>query len=304
MSRESYAWFTGLFVIALGLALVGMARYLGSYGVAQDTYTVVSQGSVAGLNPEANVIFRGVPAGKVTSIRFDPDDVHSILVDIAVDRGLPITRGTYAMLRVQALTGLAQIELADTGDQPEPLPTRSIAPARIPMRPSPFEQLTASAQELLPRLAELAGRLSAFADDKNRARWESILGNADNATRELVSLQATIRSSLEGIPQLSKSARQTLLEIKSLARDMNQTSREIRSLSNDTEHLVTTGKDGLEALNRRTIPKTEALLQELQRATASVRRFSQQLETDPQVLLLGRDAPPPGPGEPGFNDPP
>ena len=304
MSRESYALFTGLFVIVLGLALAGIARYLGSYGIAQETYTVVSHGSVAGLNPEANVIFRGVPAGKVTAIRFDPDDVRSIRVDIAVDRGLPITRGTYAMLRVQALTGLAQIELADTGDQPERLPTAPTQPARIPMRPSPFEQLMASAQELLPRFSELASRLGAFADDKNRAKWESILANVDATTRDMVTLGDAIRTSIAGIPQLNKHAHQTLLEIQSLARDMNRTSREIRSLSQNTEHLVSSGTEGVNALNRRTIPQTEALLQELQRATAGVRRFSRQLEAYPQLLLLGHEAQPPGPGEPGFEEPP
>lgn len=304
MSRESYALYTGLFVIALALALVGIARYLGSYGIPQETYTLVSHGSVAGLNPEANVIFRGVPAGKVTAIRFDPKDARSILVDISIDRGLPITQGTYAMLRVQALTGLAQIELSDTGDQPESLRTASGTPPRIPMQPSSFEQLTASAQELLPRLAELADRLSAFVDDKSRAKWESILSNVDVATREMATLEDAIHKTVNEIPQLNKSARQTLLEIQSLARDMNHTSREIRSLSHETGHLVSAGKDGLNALTHRTIPKTEDLLLELQRATASFRRFSDKLGTDPQMLLLGQDTPPPGPGEPGFKEPP
>jgi phospholipid/cholesterol/gamma-HCH transport system substrate-binding protein len=172
------------------------------------------------------------------------------------------------------------------------------------MQPSTFEQLTNSAQELLPRLAELANRLSAFVDDKSRAKWESILSNVDVATREMATLEDAIRRTVDEIPQLNKSARQALLEIQSLARDMNQTSREIRSLSHETGHLVSAGKDGLNALTHRTIPKTEALLLELQRATASFRRFSNKLETDPQMLLLGQDTPPPGPGEPGFKEPP
>lgn len=304
MSRESYALLTGLFVIALGLALLGIARYLGSYGIAQEMYTVVSRGSVAGLNPEATVIYRGVPAGKVTKIRFDPNDVSSILVDIAVDPGLPMTHGTYAMLRVQALTGLAQIELADAGDRPAPLPTRSENPARIPLRPSTFEQLTASAQALLPQLSELAGRLSALADDKNRARLENVLANLDVATREMVTVEARIQNALAGIPQLTVKARQTLDAMNQLTHDLTHSSREIRALAHSTQDLVTSGKDGLETMNRRTIPRTNALLLDLQQATVSIKRFSQQMESDPQALLLGREPPPPGPGEPGYREPP
>ncbi|MCU0734743.1 MAG: MlaD family protein [Methylotetracoccus sp.] len=302
MSRESYALLTGLFVIALGAALIGIANYLGDYGIQREVYTVVSRGSVAGLNPESTVIYRGVPAGKVASIRFDPEDVGTVLVQIEIEPGLPMTQGTYAMLRVQPLTGLAQIELADAGDHPVPLLTDPKDPARLPLRPSVFEKLTASAQELLPQLAEVANRLSSLADEKNRAQLQKILGNLDLATRELIAVEARLNETLATLPQLSIKAQKTLTEMAHLTRDLAHSSREIRSLARNTDGLVASGKEGLEALNRRTIPKADALITDLQRAAASLARLSRQLEADPQVLLLGRQPPPPGPGEPGYGD--
>lgn len=299
MSRESYALFTGLFILVLGAALLGISRYLGNYGTEREVYTVVTRGSVAGLNPEANVIFRGVPAGKVNTIRFDASDVGTILVDIELDPHLPITHGTYAMLRVQALTGLAQIELADAGDHPEPLPTDRKMPARLPLRPSAFEQLTASAQQLLPQITELATRLSLLADEKNRTRVESILGHLDAAAAEMIAVEKRFSDALERFPQVTAKAQQTFDGMNSLTRDLTKSSHEIRALARSTEGLVAYGKEGLETLNQRTIPRADALIQELQRTAASISRLSRQLEADPQTLLLGREPPPPGPGEPG-----
>ncbi len=302
MSRETYALFTGLFVILLGAAMIGIARYLGDYGAQREIYTVVSRGSVAGVNPESTVVYRGVPAGKVTSIRFDPEDVGTVLVQIELEPHLPITLGTYAMLRVQALTGLAQIELADDGDRPEPLRSDPADPARLPLRPSVFEKLTASAQQLLPQLTELAGRLSAMADDENRARLQSILGNLDLATREMIAVETRLNETLAGLPGLNLKAQQTLGDMTRLTRDLQHSSQQIRTLARNTDGLVTAGREGLDALYRKTIPGTDALLTDLQRAVASITRLSRQLEADPQTLLLGRQPPAPGPGEPGFGD--
>ncbi len=302
MSRESYALYTGLFVIALAAALIGIAKYLGDYGIQREVYTVVSRGSVAGLNPESTVIYRGVPAGKVTEIRFDPEDVGTVLVRIELERGLPMTLGTYAMLRVQPLTGLAQIELADAGDQPVPLLTDPENPARLPLKPSAFEKLTASAEELLPQLVTLANRLSSLADEKNRTHLENILSHLDLATRELIAVEARLNDTLATLPPLSRKTQQTLAEVTQLTRELTQSSREIRILARNTDGLVASGKDSLEALNRRTLPKADALLADFQRAAASLGRLSRQLDADPQLLLLGRPPARPGPGEPGYRE--
>lgn len=302
MSRETYALFTGLFVLVLGAAMIGIARYLGDYGIQREIYTIVSRGSVAGLNPESTVIYRGVPAGKVTSIYFDPEDVGTVLVQIEIEPHLPMTLGTYAMLRVQALTGLAQVELADDGDRPEPLRSDPAEPARLPLRPSAFEKLTASAQQLLPQLTELAGRLSLLADEQNRTRLQSILGNLDVATREMIAVEARLNETLAALPNLSLKTQQTLGDMTRLTQDLKLSSQEFRVLTRNTDGLVAAGRQGLETLNRRTIPRTDALLTDLQRAVASITRLSRQLEADPQTLLLGRQPPSPGPGEPGFGD--
>ena len=63
--------------------------------------------------------FRGVDVGKVTDIRFDPQDPRMILVDDRdPERRCTLTRSTYAELRYQGVTGLSYVMLDDTGNEP------------------------------------------------------------------------------------------------------------------------------------------------------------------------------------------
>ncbi|MCI0734097.1 MAG: MlaD family protein [Methylococcaceae bacterium] len=155
MGKETYALLTGLFVLTLGSALVAASIWLGHYGEERDVYLVVTQSSVSGLNPESTVLYRGVQVGKVSAISFDPMNSRNILVRIEVDKGLPITLGTYAMLRVQGLTGLAQIELGDSGENQQPLLTNNANPAQIPLQPSLIDKLADSGGNILLGSQEL-----------------------------------------------------------------------------------------------------------------------------------------------------
>lgn len=303
MVRETYALLTGLFVVILGSALIGIALFLGDYGSERDVYVVSTQGAVSGLNPESLVIFRGVRAGKVTSISFAPHDPRTILVRIEVDKGLPITRGTYATLRVQPLTGLAQIDLSDEGNDPEPLRTDPKNPANIPLRPSLLDKLTGSGSDILTQVAQLINRLNTVLDDGNRQRIAHTLANLDTATAELTGLERRMEEAMERIPSLDDRLKQALADHSAMARDVRETSRRIRELSESAQRVVDIGTAAGDTLVRSRLPELDALIDDAARTAASLRRLSKTLEQDPQTLLLGPAPGLPGPGEPGFQEP-
>jgi len=307
MTKESYALLTGLFVIVLGAALIAISTFLGSYGIVRDTYIVVTTDNVSGLNAESTVIYRGVPAGKVTAIDFDPKDVRNILVSIAINRGLPITHGTFATLRTQGLTGLAQIELNDKGERPEPLQTRAADPARIPLRPSLLDRLTESGEDLLPKLNQLADQLNGLVDEENRSRVQAILASGEIAARELVGLEQRAVDTLNAFPALNQRARQALAEISALTEDFRVTSQHVRAAADATGHFAQSGRataDSMQAVAKSLLPRVETLVADLQRTTDQIRRLSATVENDPQTLLFGPSPPPPGPGEPGHQEAP
>ncbi len=295
MGRESYALMAGMFVISLLAAALGAFYWLGGYQVERDTYLIVTRGAVSGLKPESTVFYRGVKAGKVMAVGFDPEDVGNILIRIEVDRDLPITRGTYATLRSQPLTGLSEIELNDAGDHPEPLPTHPDHPARIPMRPSLMDRLTESGEDIMEQIKTLTTNLNALLNDENRGRIEHTLVLLETATERMGVLEKQLDRTLAGLPALTQQARQTLQRVDGLtdeAKDLTVTAR----------GLMTSGKLAADTLATDTLPQVNDLLRDLRPTVRHVDRLVKRLDQDPQMLLLGQPSPMPGPGEPGYGE--
>ena len=310
MSKESYALLTGLFVLVLGAALIAITIWLGHYGEERDTYIVATQGSVSGLNTESTVIYRGVDAGKVAAIGFDPKDPKTILVRIEVNKGMPITHGTYARLRVQGLTGLAQIELNDTGENPTPLITSKQHPARIPLLPSLVDKLSDVGGNILLHADELMASLTDMLNENNRGRIQRILANMETATGQLAGLEermdeayAAVREASEDVQGASAKAVKTLSRIDETAGDLRKLTRQIQAFAENADTLTATGKIASEAVMKTTLPRLNALLEDLQLTTAQVKKVSGLLEQNPQALLYGPQASEPGPGEPGYREP-
>ena len=297
MGRETYAFLTGLFVVVLGATMVTAAIWLGNLGDERDSYLVSTQQAVSGLNPESTVFYRGVAIGKVRSIHFDPLDVRTILIRIEVDKNAPITRGTWGMLRVQPLTGLAQVDLNDAGEDNTPLPTSSENPARIRMRPSLFDQVTASGQNILGQLSQLIDQLNRLLDEESLASLKHILADTDQALIQM-------NRSLAELPGVATEARETLVKIGDVATDLRSTTRQVEKLAETTRELATSGKLAGETLGNATLPQMNALMQDLQYTSTRLRQLATVLERDPRALLLGPTNPAPGPGEPGYREPP
>src|SRR3990172_490271 len=101
MENRAYALAAGMFTLLLGLGVIVAALWFSGETVETSNYQLVSRHAVSGLNPQAPVRYRGVTVGKVVSIDFDPLEPRSVLVEISVRTGTPLTRGTFAQLGSQ-----------------------------------------------------------------------------------------------------------------------------------------------------------------------------------------------------------
>jgi phospholipid/cholesterol/gamma-HCH transport system substrate-binding protein len=108
----------GLFVLVLSAALIGGVLWLSSgktYGTSYDTYLIYMKESVAGLNLNAPVRYRGVDVGRVRKIALAPGNVEEVQVTLAIESGTPVKVDTVAVLETQGLTGIAFVDLAGGG---------------------------------------------------------------------------------------------------------------------------------------------------------------------------------------------
>ena len=134
MENKSHAMAAGAFVLVLLSLLVGLAVWLTRDTSVQHIYELSSKESVTGLQAQASVRFKGVNVGKVTAIGFDAQTAGNVLIRIAVDERAPVTASTYGSLGFQGVTGLAFVQLDDSGESAKALPANTTPPARIPMR--------------------------------------------------------------------------------------------------------------------------------------------------------------------------
>ena len=143
MENKSHAFIAGLFALFFGVAAVVALVWLRGNQERLREYVVVTKYSIGGLNPEAQVRYRGIRVGKVRDIRLDPSDPGDILITIAIAENIPVTKGTVAKLASQGVTGIAHVLLLDNGNNREPLADDG-RPPRIVMVPALLDEVSES----------------------------------------------------------------------------------------------------------------------------------------------------------------
>jgi len=298
----------GAFVLLLGTALVAGVLWLSggrSFRTTYDTYLVYMNESVAGLSLDAPVRYRGVQVGRVKKIELAENTGEEVRLTLDIERGTPIKQDTLAVLRTQGLTGIAHVELSGGSLQS---PTLTPAPGQrypvIPSGPSLLTRLDFAVTELLQNLNRSSENLNAVFDEPNRKALAETLANLQTVTGTLAQRSKSIDASLASASQTMQNLARLSSELSGLvarvdrsAETFDRMSNQVNKASVDVAGTVRGAGTDLHRFTSETLPETRALIGELRELSASLRRFSTELETNPALLVQGRPAPKPGPGE-------
>ncbi len=325
----------GLFVLALGVALIASILWISTGGPRQvyDLYVAYMTDSVSGVSRDGAVKYRGVEVGKVSELALDPDNPERVRVLLKIERGTPIKEDTFATLEMQGLTGLAYISLVGGSQQSPPLRAKKgQAYPEIPSKPSRLEQLSTTVFSLLATLAETSSRLSALLDQTNRHELGQTLANLQSFTHMLTSESQTIAQALGDFSVAMRNTQQASVRLPALVAHLDQAAITVTDMANEVaatslkvtevgsnfaeagakmaeagtvvtelgsnlNQSITSGGQRLEQFTRDTLPEAQLLVHELRQAAASLRRLIEQLESNPSILLYGAPQPLPGPGE-------
>lgn len=310
MENRSFALLTGLFTLLLGAALAATFIWFRGDNRDYDEYLVSSHLPVNGLYPQAAVRFRGVEIGKVEKVFLDPQNPRNVLIRISVDHSIKITKGTFAQLGYQGVTGIAHVLLDDEGNDPEPIARPPEGLPTIIVRGNVFDDLVESSKTLLKQASTLMDRLNGIVGEDNQNRLERTLANFEKASAQL-------EPALKAIPEVAARAQQLLGEenqqslkrslnnleqatsaIVPVAEDSRQVLANIRTLSDKLDRIST---ELSAEVSEKTLPRINDLVDQLDRDSRDFRRLVLQIEREPQSLVFGRSPVPPGPGEPGFS---
>jgi phospholipid/cholesterol/gamma-HCH transport system substrate-binding protein len=144
-------------------------------------------------------------------------------------------------------------------------------------------------------------RLGKLLDEKNVQNLTRALENVAAASDGLREMPAILASMREALSESNmRSLRQILMHVEKTAGESAPLTAEIRELvksmsvlSRRFDHLTGSG----------TLPRANALMRELATNSRQLSRVLEGLESNPQMLIFGRGAAAPGPGEAGFSAP-
>ena len=308
MENRSHAIAAGIFTLVFGIAAAVGIWWLGQSEVATTSYLLETRGNVTGLNVEAQVRYRGIRAGKVESIEPDDGDPRVILVRVSVDDRFKLTKGSTAQLGYQGVTGLAYVQIEDNGSSIEPLVGKNGELPRIALKPTLLDMLGEKAGDIVTQISTVSLRLGKLLDEKNLQNLSRTLDNvaaASDGLREMPKLMASMRealsdANLHSLRQILTHVEKTAGESAPLAVEMRDLVKTMSGLSRRLDQLAA----GVGAeLTTVTLPQANALMREVASSSRQLSRVLDGLENNPQMLLFGRGAAPPGPGEPGFSAP-
>ena len=284
MENRAYALAAGLFTVVLAAALVAAGLWFRRDDIRFAQYVVTTTSSVAGLKVEAPVRYRGVDVGRVESIRIEPGVSGRIHIRIGVQEDTPITRSTYAQLGYQGVTGLAYVSLNDDGTSSELLKPGAGEPQRIDLRPSVFD----SSLDLVAAVNELSGRMNDLLSEENRRLVTRVLGGIERASRQTAELAE----------HLQPGAERLFVEVGALSRKLEERSQAFDRMAASLEEVGVAAR----SFNDETLPRFNALVEQLNRDTRALDRVLNAVGENPQSFVFGAPRGRPGPGEPGFRD--
>jgi phospholipid/cholesterol/gamma-HCH transport system substrate-binding protein len=294
MENRAHALAAGLFTFALAAALIAAALWFRREEIGFEQYLVTTTSAITGLKVEAPVRYRGVDVGRVESIRLEPGGSGRVHIRIGVQEDTPITRGTYAQLGYQGVTGLAFVSLDDDGTSNEPLRPAGGEPPRIEMRQSIFD----SGLDLVASVKELSARLSDLLNEDNRKMLAKALAGFEQASRQTAALAEKLQGGAAELPALAGDARTALADISRLSRKLEERSAAFDRMAASLDKVGVAA----DSFNDETVPRVNTLVDQLQRETRALDRVLNALGDNPQSFVFGSQRGKPGPGESGYKD--
>jgi len=287
----------GLFVIILTAALLGFAYWL-TKGFGQqeyDLYYVHLSESVAGLNMDAAVKYRGVDVGTVVSIGLNPKNPEEVELLLKIDQEILIKTDTTAAINYYGITGLAYIELKGLDKDAALLKKVQGVIAVIPSRPSTFRRIDQSLSHLAEKSAQTLDNINQLLSDKNLKNFEALLFEAEELAKDL-------RGQLNGIQKLVDNGVMMERQVIEASQKVSAASASIKQIADSFEQNTTGLSEEMTRGMRESFSSLNEFLSDLDMLTDSLQTTIQNIQTSPGDLLFKRTQPRPGPGEDGYDE--
>ncbi|MFT6985670.1 MAG: phospholipid/cholesterol/gamma-HCH transport system substrate-binding protein [Psychromonas sp.] len=287
----------GLFVVILTAVLLSTTFWLTKqYGQkTYDTYFVHLSESVAGLNIDAAVKYRGVDVGSVVRIGLKADNPEVVELLLKIYQEIPIKTDTTAALNFYGITGLAYIELKGIDKQAALLKRVNDTIPVIPSRPSTLKRIDQSLSQFAEKSTETLENINRLLGHKNLNNVELLLFESKELVKDL-------RVQLEGIQTLVDNGIVMENKIAETSAKISAAATSIEQMADNLDKNTTGLSQEMSRGMRTNFSSLNQLLSDLDILTGSLQTTLQGIKNSPADLLFKRSQPIPGPGEEGYHE--
>ncbi|HMT03172.1 MAG TPA: MlaD family protein, partial [Burkholderiales bacterium] len=193
----------GLFVvISTAILTIVWLWFSASNHRSYNTYLTVFNEPINGITANSIIRYNGVEVGKIKSIKLDAKDPRNVFIYINVFKEIAISTDTFAVLKIQGITGLSYIDLQlpkESTNKKMLTPHNSEPYPQIPTHLSLLTSLTEQAQSIAKDVQEISTQIKILLNKKNIDKVSNIINSLDQVTTEVASRSDKIGANIDAI---------------------------------------------------------------------------------------------------------
>ncbi len=288
----------GAFVLSMLAALVLWFAVLSGVTGSTDRY-FIRWDSVMGLKPGTKILFEGYQIGLIESIERSPEadsGGRHYRVAIEVERGWPIPDSAVAETTAPSFLAALVVNI-NAGDSKTLLEPGSVIQSReqgdlLGAAGDAISKLSELLEFVKPRIEEITQSVGSVLNEENARQLQAMITTLNERVEDLLSAENAQRVELilknlsavsHDVSTLTRGLQDTKAQIDGVLAKINDL---VNDHSGDVEHSLVDLHASLEAVSRH----IDAISRNLEDATRNANEFSEQIRSDPSVLLRGREA--------------
>lgn len=253
MENKARYTLVGLFILILGVSAVSFVLWQARYGLKDITsfeYRLYSKESIAGLNENSFVEYKGLNIGVIETIRIDPTNIERIEIILKITKPQIIKTDSYAVIQSQGITGNKRIQITGGTSDADILKSTNGDFAVIPIHGSFIDNIATNAQNIAVKIDKLLTKIDKLVNKQSIDNINDVISNANKASQNFTLLLneqniKNINSSMENIDKILKNFtllvnEQNIKNINSSISNIDKASQNFDSLVSDMNGIVKT----------------------------------------------------------------
>lgn len=245
MENKARYTLVGLFIVVFSIATVVFVLWQARYNLKNEhtyEYRIYTTKSIAGLNENSFVEYKGLNIGSVKHIGINPNNLEQIEIVLDITNNSVIKTNSYAVIQSQGITGNKNIEISGGTSGYEALIPKENSFSVIPLKQSFIDNLTDDAQNITKNINVLIDNVNKLLSSKNIGHIDTTLENLDSSTNNFDKTVKKINTMLDNSINkvLKEDVPNTFGNINELTKQWKTISLDIKSiLQQDIKKILT-----------------------------------------------------------------